>query len=124
MSAGPGDASVAEMNPGDVDNDALAHGELDERATPPSADPGSENPGDDRSQSDLTGSTPDEVEQSELDLGVISTGTPIVDQALAPLEGLGGVPVADHPQVFEGVLSDLSATMAEGAADEGSPRDA
>ena len=124
MSVGPGDASVADVNSGDLDNGELDNGELNERATAPSADPGSENPGDDHSQVDPTGSTPDEVEQSELDLGVISTGTPVVDQALAPLEGLGGVPVADHPEVFEGVLSDLSATMAEGAADEGSPRDA
>ena len=67
---------------------------------------------------------PDEAEQSELDLGVISTGTPVVDQALAPLEGLTDLPVADHPEIFDRVLSDLSATMAEGVADESSPRDA
>jgi hypothetical protein len=69
-------------------------------------------------------SASDEAGQSELDLGVISTGTPVVDRALAPLEGLGEIPVPQHSEVFERVLSDLSATMAEGVADEGSPSDA
>ncbi|MFL6288993.1 MAG: hypothetical protein ACJ73L_11415 [Actinomycetes bacterium] len=102
----------------------MNNGDLDDRATDPSPDSDPAHPGLNRSQGDPTGSTSDEVEQSELDLGVISTGTTVVDHALSPLEGLGNLPVADHPQVFERVLSDLSATMAEGVADEGSPRDA
>lgn len=52
-------------------------------------------------------------EQSELDLGVISTGAPDIDRALAPLEGLGERPVSDHPAVYEQVLGELSATMAD-----------
>ena len=53
-------------------------------------------------------------EQSELDLGMISTGSPAVDAALAPLEDIGQLPVGDHAAVFEQVLADLSATMADG----------
>ena len=55
-----------------------------------------------------------EQEQSELDLGVISTGSGPVDQALKPLEKLGAQPVSEHPAVFEQVLTDLSATMSDG----------
>ena len=130
MSVDPVDASVADVNNGD----------LDDSATTPNPDPISEPPGHDpargagrpldvdsegeSAEAAPPGLTSDEVEQSELDLGVISTGTVVVDHALAPLEGLGALPVADHPEVFERVLGDLSATMAEGVADEGSPRDA
>jgi hypothetical protein len=65
----------------------------------------------------------DEAGQSELDLGVISTGVPVVDEALSPLEAMGELHVQEHAAVFERVLSDLAATMAEGAADEGPPSD-
>jgi hypothetical protein len=57
------------------------------------------------------------VDQSELDLGVISSGNVVVDATLEPLEGLPGLPVGDHAGVFEGVLADLSATMADGPDD-------
>lgn len=50
-------------------------------------------------------------EQSELDLGVISTGSPSIDRALSPIEGLGDHPVVDHPEVYEQVLAELSAAM-------------
>lgn len=56
-----------------------------------------------------------EQEQSELDLGVISTGSGPVDQALKPLERVGAQPVGEHPAVFEQVLTDLSATMSDGS---------
>ena len=56
-------------------------------------------------------------EQSELDLGVISTGASDVDSALAPLEGLGDRPVSEHPEVYEQVLAELSATMADHSGD-------
>jgi len=60
-------------------------------------------------------------EQSELDLGVISTGAPDVDRALAPLEGLGERPVSDHPGVYEEVLGQLSSTMADHTAEPDDP---
>jgi hypothetical protein len=53
-------------------------------------------------------------EQSELDLGVIATGVPAVDQALAPLEGIGERSIDEHAEIFERVLSDLSQTMTDG----------
>ena len=56
-------------------------------------------------------------EQSELDLGVISTGASDVDSALAPLEGLGERSVSEHPEVYEQVLGELSATMADHSGD-------
>jgi hypothetical protein len=67
---------------------------------------------------------PDEAEQSELDLGVISTGSPDIDRALAPIDRLGDQPVADHPDVYEQVLGQLSATMADSSADETAAGDA
>jgi hypothetical protein len=66
----------------------------------------------------------DEAEQSELDLGVISTGSPDIDRALTPIEGLGDRPVAEHPDVYEQVLGQLSATMADSSADEAPAGDA
>jgi len=56
-------------------------------------------------------------DQSELDLGVISTGAPDIDRALTPLEGLGERAVSEHPEVYERVLGELAATMAENTAD-------
>ncbi len=70
------------------------------------------------------GGAPDEAEQSELDLGVISTGSPDIDRALAPIEGLGDQPVAEHPDVYEQVLGQLSATMADSSADKTAAGDA
>ena len=64
--------------------------------------------------------SPDEAEQSELDLGVISTGSPEVDRTLTPIERLGELPVAEHPEVFERVLGELSSTMTDSSADESS----
>ena len=127
MSADPGDASVADVNNGDLDDSASAPNP--DLISEPDPAQGAGQPLDVASEAapaegDLPALASDEVEQSELDLGVISTGTMVVDHALAPLEGLGALPVAEHPEVFERVLGDLSATMAEGVADEGSPRDA
>ena len=64
----------------------------------------------------------DRAEQSELDLGVVSTGSPEVDQALTPIEGLAERGVSDHPEIFEPVLDGLTATMTEGgdSTNEGS----
>ena len=52
--------------------------------------------------------------QSELDLGVLSTGSADVDRALAPLEGLAEREVSAHPEVFEQVLDELAQTMTGG----------
>jgi hypothetical protein len=57
----------------------------------------------------------DATEQSELDLGVVPTGSAAVDQALVPLEELADSPVAEHPDVYQRVLTDLAATMSEPA---------
>lgn len=57
-----------------------------------------------------------ESAQSELDLGVLSTGSVSVDRALAPLDGLGERPVSDHAEVFEQVLDELAQTMTEPTA--------
>lgn len=53
-----------------------------------------------------------ETAQSELDLGVMSTGSLAVDRALLPLEGLTERPVSGHAEVFEQVLDELAQTMA------------
>ncbi|HUV48309.1 MAG TPA: hypothetical protein VMX11_04965 [Actinomycetes bacterium] len=53
--------------------------------------------------------------QSELDLGVVSTGSAVVDEALRPLESLGDRPVADHAEAYERVLSDLTEAMSDPA---------
>jgi len=55
--------------------------------------------------------------QVELDLGIVSTGDARVDAALAELEALAGLPVADHPAVFEGVHQGLHSALTE--LDEG-----
>lgn len=60
----------------------------------------------------------DETAQSELDLGVVSTGSATVDAALRPVEQLADREVAAHPDVFEEVLADLSRTM---TADDSPP---
>ncbi len=60
----------------------------------------------------------DETAQSELDLGVVSTGSAEVDAALHPIESLTERDVAAHPEVFEQVLTDLSRTM---TADDSPP---
>jgi hypothetical protein len=65
--------------------------------------------------------TTDDTAQSELDLGVVSTGSAQVDAALQPLESLGEREVSSHADVFEQVLADLSATM---SAEPAGPDDA
>ena len=72
----------------------------------------------------VTGGDASADEQSELDLGVISTGVPDIDRALTPLEGLGERPVPEHPEVYEQVLGELSATMAENPVDDRDATDA
>ena len=54
--------------------------------------------------------------QSELDLGVVSTGSAMVDDALRPLESLGEHPVADHAEAYERVLADLTEAMSDPAS--------
>jgi hypothetical protein len=56
-------------------------------------------------------------EQSEFDLGVVATGNPGVDAALASLEGLGELPVVDHPDIYEQVHQELTQAMSEFAED-------
>lgn len=51
--------------------------------------------------------------QSELDLGVVSTGSTDIDSALHPLESLTERPVADHAEAYEKVLADLTAAMSD-----------
>ena len=60
-------------------------------------------------EAELTEVTPGE--QSELDLGVVSTGNVDVDAAVAGLAGLGDRPVSEHPEVYERVHRDLQAAM-------------
>lgn len=52
-----------------------------------------------------------ETKQSELDLGMVSTGSADVDHALHPLDAVGDRPVAEHPEIFDRVLGDLTETM-------------
>ncbi|HVQ17772.1 MAG TPA: hypothetical protein VMT27_01900 [Actinomycetes bacterium] len=52
-------------------------------------------------------------EQSEFDLGVVSTGNPAVDAALAGLDGLADRAIGEHPDVFEGVHQVLSETLVD-----------
>ena len=51
--------------------------------------------------------------QSELDLGVVSTGSAEIDGALRPLESLDERAVAEHAEAYEQVLADLTAAMSE-----------
>jgi hypothetical protein len=50
-------------------------------------------------------------EQSQLDLGVISTGAANVDQALRGLENIAERPVDEHAEIYEAVLGGLTAAM-------------
>lgn len=61
--------------------------------------------------------------QSELDLGVVSTGSAEIDHALRPLESLNERPVADHADAYEQVLGDLTAAMSDPAATPPSHQD-
>ena len=54
---------------------------------------------------------PRDSEQSQLDLGVISTGAADVDQALRGLENISERPVDEHAGVYEAVLGGLTAAM-------------
>lgn len=49
--------------------------------------------------------------QSELDLGVVSTGSADVDRALRTLDGLAERSVAEHAAIFDEVLGELTETM-------------
>jgi len=66
-----------------------------------------------------TDQTAEETAQSELDLGVVSTGSADVDRALRPLDGLAERSVADHAEIFDQVLGELAETMTgpDGAPD-------
>lgn len=59
--------------------------------------------------------------QSELDLGVVSTGAADVDAALRPLEALTERPVSEHAEVYEQVLESLASTMAAPVESAGAP---
>lgn len=61
--------------------------------------------------------------QSELDLGVVSTGSTVVDEALRPLESLGDRPVAEHAEAYERVLGDLTEAMSDPAPPENDDSD-
>ena len=54
-----------------------------------------------------------QVMQSELDMGVVPTGDPRVDAAVAELESLPDRPVEEHPAVYEGVHQQLQAALAD-----------
>ncbi|QKW36681.1 hypothetical protein HUT06_23820 [Actinomadura sp. NAK00032] len=49
------------------------------------------------------------------------TGDPRVDAAVAPLGGLGGLPVAEHVRVFEDVHRRLQDLLASAGQDEPAP---
>lgn len=72
------------------------------QAPEPAADPSSE-----------------ETAQSELDLGMVSTGSIDVDRALRPLDGLAERPVAEHAEIFDQVLGELAETMTGPVAAQG-----
>lgn len=51
--------------------------------------------------------------QSELDLGVVSTGSAAIDRALRPMEPLAESPVSEHADAYEQVLADLTGAMSD-----------
>lgn len=61
-------------------------------------------------------SSAERAAQSELDLGVVSTGSAVVDNALRALESLGERSVADHAEAYEQVLDDLTDAMNDPAS--------
>ena len=50
-----------------------------------------------------------------------STGHARVDEVLGRLEGLEGLPVSEHVQVFETVLTELRSALAEAGEPTGEP---
>lgn len=73
-------------------------------------------PGDERSvaQPDVGGDdTAPAGRQPELDLGLVPTGDPRVDAALAPLDRLAGHPVDEHPAVYEQVHQRLQEALTD-----------
>jgi len=80
----------------------------DEYASEPAAEPRAEAP----AVPELAPApAPRDSEQSQLDLGVISTGAADVDQALRALENVSERPVDEHAGVYEAVLGGLTAAM-------------
>lgn len=69
-------------------------------------------PGSPGAQGEATPVGPQADGQSELDLGVVSTGAADVDAALRPLASLAEHPVSEHAEVYEQVLGSLASTMA------------
>lgn len=69
-------------------------------------------PPDPKVQDEVTPVAPRADGQSELDLGVVSTGAADVDAALRPLASLAERPVSEHAEVYEQVLESLASTMA------------
>lgn len=63
--------------------------------------------------------TPPAGQQSELDLGVVPTGDPRVDDALTTLEILPDTPVDEHPEVFEAVHQRLHEALSDVAEPSG-----
>lgn len=59
--------------------------------------------------------------QPELDLGVVSTGSPEVDVALAPLENLAERPIGEHAEVYQHVFESLATTMSPAAGTQAGP---
>jgi hypothetical protein len=75
-----------------------------------------QHPGEPQSQAERaagSGTAPAtrDSEQSQLDLGVISTGAADVDRAIGGLEAISERPVDEHAEVYESVLSELTAAM-------------
>lgn len=61
--------------------------------------------------------------QSELDLGVVPTGSAEVDAALRPLDQLAERAVGEHAAVYERVLDALTTTMTSTAETGAEPHE-
>ena len=59
------------------------------------------------------------MQDEQASQGRPATGESKVDEALAPLDGLAGLPVAEHPAVFEQVHRRLREVLGE--LDSGEP---
>ncbi len=60
-----------------------------------------------------TGSGAETADDTPAQPASLQTGDPRVDQALLPLAGLAGRPVAEHPQVFERLHGQLVDVLGE-----------
>jgi hypothetical protein len=65
----------------------------------------------------LLADTPEEIEARAP--GLVETGNPVVDDVIASLEGLDGVPVDEHVSLFEQAHEQLRRTLSGAGEDQG-----